>query len=95
MKLIKYLFWILLLMGSLVFLVQLNELNQFDGHLLSIKIPFLIDVSGYESGLNVWLVLVVTLTCGVVIGFLLAFFQIISMKKQIYSLKPQNSFVVI
>ena len=35
------LFWILLLMGSLVFLVQLNELNQFDGHLLSIKIPFL------------------------------------------------------
>ena len=31
MKLIKYLIWILLLMGSLVFLVQLNELNQFDG----------------------------------------------------------------
>ena len=33
MKLIKYLLWILLLMGSLVFLVQLNELNQFEGNM--------------------------------------------------------------
>ena len=38
MKLIKYLVWILLLMGSLVFLVQLNELNQFEGNALAIKI---------------------------------------------------------
>ncbi len=30
MKLIKYLFWVLLLMGSLVFLVKFNELNQFE-----------------------------------------------------------------
>ena len=43
MKLIKYLFWVLLLMGSLVFLVKFNELNQFDGNPLVIKIPFLID----------------------------------------------------
>ena len=49
MKLIKYLIWILLLMGSLVFLVQLNELNQFEGNILSIKIPF-IDMPGYENG---------------------------------------------
>ncbi|SVD02302.1 uncharacterized protein METZ01_LOCUS355156, partial [marine metagenome] len=31
-------------MGSLVFLVKFNELNQFDGNPLTIKIPFLIDI---------------------------------------------------
>jgi len=89
MKLIKYLIWILLLMGSLVFLVQLNELNQFDGNALNIKIPFLIDMPGYESGFNVWMVLVMTLTAGVVIGFLLALFQIISQKSEVFSLKSK------
>jgi len=72
MKLIKYLVWILLLMGSLVFLVQLNELNQFEGNALAIKIPFLTDMPEYENGFNVWMVLVMTLTAGVIIGFLLA-----------------------
>ena len=89
MKLIKYLIWILLLMGSLVFLVKLNELNQFDGNTLNIKIPFLIDMSGYENGFNVWLVLVMTLTVGVVIGFILALFQIISQKSEVFSLKSK------
>ena len=76
-------------MGSLVFLVKLNELNQFDGNLLTIKIPFLNDMSGYENGLNVWMVLVMTLTAGVVIGFLLALFQIISQKSEVFSLKSK------
>ena len=89
MKLIKYLLWILLLMGSLVFLVQLNELNQFEGNILTIKIPFLVDMSGYENGFNVWMVLVMTLTAGVIIGFLLALFQIISQKSEMFSLKSK------
>ena len=89
MKLIKYLVWILLLMGSLVFLVQLNELNQFEGNALSIKIPFLIDMPDYEHGFNVWMVLVMTLTAGVIIGFLLALFQIISHKSEVFSLKSK------
>ena len=89
MKLIKYLLWILLLMGSLVFLVQLNELNQFEGNILTIKIPFLVDMSGYENGFNVWMVLVMTLTAGVIIGFLLALFQIISQKSEVFSLKSK------
>ena len=89
MKLIKYLIWILLLMGSLVFLVQLNELNQFDGNTLTIKIPFLIDLPGYENGFNVWMVLVMTLTAGVIIGFILALFQIISQKGEVFSLKSK------
>ena len=89
MKLIKYLVWILLLMGSLVFLVQLNELNQFEGNALAIKIPFLMDMDDYENGLNVWMVLVMTLTAGVIIGFLLALFQIISHKSEVFSLKSK------
>ena len=89
MKLIKYLIWILLLMGSLVFLVQLNELNQFDGNTLTIKIPFLVDLPQYENGFNVWMVLVMTLTTGVVIGFILALFQIISQKSEVFSLKSK------
>ena len=76
-------------MGSLVFLVQLNELNQFDGNTLSIKIPFLVDLPQYENGFNVWMVLVMTLTTGVVIGFILALFQIISQKSEIFSLKSK------
>ena len=89
MKLIKYLLWILLLMGSLVFLVQLNELNQFEGNILTIKIPFLVDMPGYENGFNVWMVLVMTLTAGVIIGFLLALFQIVSQKSEVFSLKTK------
>ena len=89
MKLIKYLLWVLLLMGSLVFLVKFNELNQFDGNALAIKIPFLVDIPAYEDGFKVWLVLVMTLTSGVIIGFLLAFFQILSQKKEVFSLKSK------
>jgi len=89
MKLIKYLFWVLLLIGSLIFLVQLNELNQFDGNTLTIKIPFLLNMEGYEEGFNVWLVLVLSLTIGVVIGFLLASFQIIAHKKEAFSVKSK------
>ena len=76
-------------MGSLVFLVQLNELNQFDGNALNIKIPFLINMPGYEHGFNVWMVLVMTLTAGVIIGFILALFQIISQKSEVFSLKSK------
>ena len=76
-------------MGSLVFLVQLNELNQFDGNSLSIKIPFLVDLPQYENGFNVWMVLVMTFTAGVVIGFILALFQIISQKSEVFSLKSK------
>ena len=76
-------------MGSLVFLVELNELNQLDGNALTIKIPFIIDTPGHENGFNVWMVLVMTLTAGVVIGFLLALFQIFSLKSEVFSLKSK------
>ena len=44
---------------------------------------------GHENGFNVWMVLVMTLTAGVVIGFLLALFQIISQKSEVFSLKSK------
>jgi uncharacterized membrane-anchored protein YhcB (DUF1043 family) len=43
----------------------------------------------YENGFNVWMVLVMTLTAGVIIGFLLALFQIISHKSEVFSLKSK------
>ena len=89
MKLVKYLFWVLILLGSLVFLVQLNELNQLEGVMLTIKIPYMLDIPGYEDGFNVWFVLIMVLTVGVVVGFILGFFQIISQKKEIFSLKSK------
>ena len=76
MKLIKYLFWVLLLMGGLVFLVEFNKINQIDNNTpLVIKIPFL-GSPNYDNGFEVWIILVITLTVGVVIGFFIAFFQI-------------------
>jgi len=76
-------------MGSLVFLVQLNELNLIEGNPMTIKIPYLIDIEGYDAGFNVWLVLVGTLTVGVLVGFLLALFQIVGQKSEVYSLKSK------
>ena len=89
MKLIKYLFWVLILMGSLAFLLMFNELNQFKGNALTIRIPFLVDIQGYEKGFKVWQILIMTLTSGVIIGFLLAFFQILSHKREVFSLKSK------
>ena len=89
MKLIKYLLWILVLMVSLWFLLEFNKLNQPEGNVMSIKIPFLVDIPDYEKGFEVWRVLIMTLTAGVIIGFLLALFQIIAQKSEVYSLKSR------
>ena len=86
MKLLKYLVFILILIGSLVFLVELNNMNTIDGNPISIKVPFIINYPEYSDGFNVWMVLVGTLTVGVLIGFFLALFQIISQKSEIISL---------
>ena len=85
MKLLKYLFFILLLIGSLIFLVELNNLNTIDGKPISIKVPYLVDKPQYTDGFNVWIVLVGTLTTGVLVGFFMAFFQIIAQKSEVIS----------
>jgi len=89
MKLLKYLFFILVLIGSLVFLVELNNLNTVDGNTTSIKVPYFVDNPDYSDGFNVWMVLVGTLTAGVLIGFFLALFQIISLKSETISVRSK------
>ena len=89
MKLLKYLFFILVLIGSLVFLVELNNLNTVDGNITSIKVPYFVDNPDYSDGFNVWMVLVGTLTAGVLIGFFLALFQIISLKSETISVRSK------
>ncbi len=89
MKLLKYLVFILILIGSLIFLVELNNLNTVDGQPISIKVPYLVTSPEYVDGFNVWMVLVGTLTAGVLIGFFLALFQIISQKSEVISLRSK------
>ena len=88
MKLVKYLFWTLLLIFSLIFLVELNELNLKEGDPMTIKLPYLVD-EGYENGINVWLVLIMTLTGGVLVGFFIGMFQLITHKKETMSLRSK------
>ena len=89
MKLLKYLVFILILIGSLIFLVELNNLNTVEGQPIAIKVPYLVSSPEYADGFNVWMVLVGTLTAGVLIGFFLALFQIISQKSEVFSLKSK------
>ena len=89
MKLLKYLVFILILIGSLIFLVELNNLNTVDGQPISIKVPYLATSPEYADGFNVWMVLVGTLTAGVLIGFFLALFQIISQKSEVISIRSK------
>jgi len=88
MKLVKYLFWILLLIFSLIFLVELNELNHVEGNPMTIKIPYLVE-EGFESGINVWLVLILALTVGVLVGFFIGLFQLISHKRETMALRSK------
>ena len=89
MKLLKYLLFIIILIGSLIFLVELNQLNTINGESVNIKIPFLVESGNYVNGFNVWIVLVGTLTAGVFIGFFIALLQIISQKSEIMSFRSK------
>ena len=78
MKLLKYIFFIIILLISIIFIIKLNELNLVDGSPIKIKIPYIISMSGYEDGIKVWEAIILTLTIGVFIGFAIALYQIIS-----------------
>ena len=90
MKLFKYILFIIILVGSLVFLVNLNELNFMpDGNPSVVYIPYLSANNDYSSGFPVWIVLISTLTLGVFLGFGIALFQIIANKSESISLKSK------
>ena len=90
MKLFKYILFIVILVGSLIFLVRLNELNiTSEGNPSVIHVPYLSINNEYDSGFTVWVVLLSTLTIGVFIGFGIALFQIIANKSESISLRSK------
>tara|TARA_Y100001960_G_C14600513_1_gene790421 strand:- start:702 stop:1067 length:366 start_codon:yes stop_codon:yes gene_type:complete len=89
MKLLKYVLFIVVLILSIVFIIQLNELNLVDGQPIKIKFPYIIGFSGYEDGIKVWEAIILTLSIGVFLGFIIALYQIIAQKTEMISLKSK------
>jgi len=69
--------------------MELDTLNVMDdGTSVTIKIPYITNESGLDSeGMKVWQAVILTLSLGVFIGFIIALIQIISQKSEIISLK--------
>ena len=91
MKLIKYIINLIILTGSLIFLKKLSDLNTIEGENLMIKIPFLTNqVTGEPfQAFPVWIIVLGMLTVGVLLGFFIALFQILSQKGELVSTKSK------
>jgi hypothetical protein len=94
MKLLKYIFFIIILIICIVFINQLNELNTVvnasgEKVVVLIKFPYLSTIENFEDGIKVWEAIILTLSIGVFIGFLIALFQLISQKSEIISYKSK------
>ena len=88
MKLFKYILFIIVLVFSIIFIIQLNELNTIDQLPVRIQIPYLIGIDGMNpEGIKVWEAIILTLSIGVFVGFIIALFQMISQKSEIITLK--------
>jgi hypothetical protein len=94
MKLLKYIFFIIILIICIIFINQLNELNTVvntSGEKVNvlIKFPYLSNIENFEEGIKVWEAIILSLSIGVFIGFLIALFQLVSQKSEIISLKSK------
>ena len=87
MKLIKYIINLIILIVSLVFLFKLSSLNDVDGISLLIKIP--IGMGQEYQEFEVWVVVLGMLTVGVLLGFLIALFQILAQKGELMSARSK------
>jgi hypothetical protein len=87
MKLVKYIINLIILVGSLFFLNTLDDLNKVGENSLMIKIPFLGGEGAEQSfqEFNVWIVILGVFTAGVLLGFFIALFQILSQKGELLS----------
>ena len=56
---------------------------------IMIKFPYLSSMENYADGIQVWEAIILTLSIGVFIGFIIALFQIISQKTEIISQKSK------
>ena len=91
MKIFKYMLFVVILIFSVFFIIQLTELNQMnDGSPIRIKIPYLIEIDAVNpDGIKVWEAIILTLSAGVFLGFIIALFQMIAQKSEIISLKSK------
>ena len=92
MKLIKYIINLIILTGTLVFLKKLSDINEsINGETLMIKIPFLGNQLSGESfqEFPVWVMVLFLLTVGVLLGFFIALFQILSQKGELVSMRSK------
>lgn len=89
MKLLKYVFFIIILILCIVFIIQLDKLNTLESGPIMIKFPYLSSMENFENGIQVWEAIILTLSIGVFIGFIIALFQLISQKSEILSLKSK------
>ena len=91
MKLLKYVLFIVILIFSVKFIMELDALNVMDdGSSIKIKLPYITSESGLDSeGMKVWQAVILTLSLGVFIGFIIALIQIISQKSEMFSLKSK------
>ena len=95
MKLIKYIINLIILTGGVIFLKQLSDINKInlekltDGQDIMIQIPFLLDQSGTPQEFQVWVVILAMLTIGVLLGFFIALFQILSQKTELSSTRSK------
>ena len=90
MKLIKYIINLIILTGSIYFLLELSEVNKLDtGQKMTVKIPFLFNDGGSPYELEVWLAVLAVLTTGVLLGFFIAIFQIIAQKGELMSARSK------
>ena len=92
MKLIKYIINLIILTGTVVFLKKLSDINEtINGETLMIKIPFLGNQLSGESfqEFPVWIIVLGMLTVGVLLGFFIALFQILSQKGELVSMRSK------
>ena len=89
MKLLKYVFFIIILIGCIIFIIQLDKLNTIDSGPIMIKFPYLSSIDSYKDGIQVWEAIILTLSIGVFIGFIIALFQLIAQKSEVISLKSR------
>ena len=87
MKLLKYIFFVIILIVCIIFIIQLNELNTVNQLPVKIKIPYISAIDPSDDGIKVWEAIILTLSTGVFVGFIIALFQMIAQKSEIITLK--------
>ena len=90
MKLIKYIINLIILTGRIYFLLDLSKINELEtGEKMTVKIPFISGQASTPYELEVWLAVLAVLTVGVLLGFFIAIFQILSQKGELISTRSK------